>query len=151
MPNDYGYDYTPLLWILFTGYLIVIALIVLISYIVMAIALSLFFKKVGVEPWKAWVPVYGYYTWLQVGGQNGYLAILSVIPYAAIVTWIFLYIGMYRSGFAFGKEAGFLVLGIFFPFVWLFILASRNQVYRPELIAARGYPPPLAGYGAVPV
>jgi hypothetical protein len=55
---------------------------------------------------------------------------------------------MWHTGKAFGKDSGMLVLGIFLPFVWLFILASKSEVYRPELITAAGYPPPLAGYGS---
>ncbi|MDQ1570998.1 MAG: hypothetical protein QOF79_1672, partial [Actinomycetota bacterium] len=30
-----------------------------------------------------------------------------------------------------------------------FVLAAENEVYRPELITAAGYPPPLVGVGAV--
>lgn len=128
---------------------VVTAVLVVAMYVVLAFALMGFFRKVGVEPWIAWVPYYSTWKWLEVGGQNGSLALLSLIPYGGIVTSVFLYIGMYRTGFAFAKDGGFLVLGIFLPFVWLFILGGRDEVYRPELITQAGFPPPLAGHGAV--
>jgi hypothetical protein len=149
MDNNYDGNY---------GYLIAIYVVmILVSllfaaafYVVMSIALSRFFKKVGVEPWIAWVPFYNNWKWLEVGGQQGWLSLLSLVPYAGIVTAVFLYIGMYRSGIAFRKESAFLVLGIFLPFVWCFMLGADSEVYRPELITKAGYPPPLAGFGSVP-
>lgn len=126
-------------------------LVVLVgAYVVMALALSSFFRKVGVEPWIGWVPIYGYWKWLEVGGQPGWLAVLSVVPYANIVTAVFLAIGTYRTGIAFRKDASWVVLAIFLPFVWLFLLGRQTEVYEPALITAAGYPPPLAGYGSLP-
>lgn len=121
---------------------------VVVGYLLMALSLSSLFAKVGVETWIAWVPVYNYWKWLELGGQRGWLSLLVLIPYGSIVTAVFLYIGMYRTGLAFRRGGGFLVLGIFLPFVWAWILGSRNEVYRPELIAHAGYGPPLVGYGA---
>ena len=120
-------------------------------YVLMALALSSFFKKVGVDGWIAWVPIYNNWKWLEVGGQQGWLALIALIPYGGIVTSIFLYIGMYRTGTAFGKDGAFLVLGIFLPFVWAFILGGKNSgEYHPEWFAHFGWPPPFAGYGSVP-
>jgi hypothetical protein len=138
-----------LIFLLVYGITIVVTL--LISYLLTAITLSMFFRKVGVNPALAWVPVYNYWKWLEVGGQTGALALLMLVPYAGIVTSIFLYIGMYRTGFAFGKDSSWIVLGIFLPFVWCILLARPTEVYRPEWITARGFPPPRAGFGAVPV
>ncbi|MGX5681303.1 DUF5684 domain-containing protein [Schumannella luteola] len=129
----------------------VTAVLVVALYIVMAISLMGFFGKVGVERWIAWVPIYSTWKWLEVGGQNGAFALISLIPYGGLVTSVFLYIGMHRTGIAFGKDSGFLVLGIFLPFVWAFILGGKDEVYRPELITQAGYPPPRAGFGAVPM
>ena len=120
-------------------------------YVLMALSLSSLFKKVGIESWIAWVPYYNTWKWLELGGQRGWLALLALIPYGSIVTAVFLYIGMYRTGKAFGKDGAFVVLGIFLPFVWAFILGGRNGGdYHPEWFAAYGWPPPYAGYGAVP-
>ncbi|MET4781901.1 DUF5684 domain-containing protein [Glaciihabitans sp. UYNi722] len=149
LPSGYEYGF-------FAAYFAIIGVIIVISiviaaayYVVMAIALSTFFRKVGVKPWIAWVPFYNNWVWLEVGGQRGWLSLLSIVPYGGIVSAVFLYIGMYRSGIAFRKHGGYVVLGIFLPFVWAFILGSRAEVYQPELITAAGFPPPLAGYGSV--
>ena len=120
------------------------------SYVLWALSLTAFFKKVGVEPWIAWVPVYNNWKLLEVGGHQGWFALLVFVPYVGgTVTAIFIFIGMYRTGLAFGKDGSFVVLGIFLPFVWAFLLGGRNEVYRPEILTQRGFPPPLAGYGAV--
>jgi vacuolar-type H+-ATPase subunit I/STV1 len=152
-PNGY-YSGDPGLLIaayfsIFFGVIVFSLLVGLAAYVVTALSLMSFFRKVGVRPWIAWVPVYNNWVWLEVGGQRGWLSLLSIIPYGGTISAIFLYIGMYRSGLAFGKTGGFLVLGIFLPFVWAFILGSRAEVYRPELITAAGYGLPLAGYGSV--
>jgi hypothetical protein len=120
----------------------------LVRYVLYGIALSMFFRKVGVESWIAWVPYYRYWKWLEVEGQPGAYALFGIVSGLRIVTSIFLYIGMWSTGKAFGKDVGMLILGIFLPFVWLFVLASKDEVYRPELIAAAGFPPPRAGYGS---
>ena len=155
---DYDYDYSSsygagsAAFVAFMAiYFTFIFVIAIGAYVLMALSLSSFFKKVGVESWIAWVPFYNNWKWLEVGGQKGWLSLLSLIPYGGIVTSVFLYIGMYRTGRAFGKDGGFLVLGIFLPFVWAFILGGRNSgEYHPEWFTAYGWPPPLAGYGSVP-
>ena len=125
-----------------------LAFVVAANYLLTAIPLAALFRKTGVESWKAWVPVLNVYTWLRLGGQNGNWAWASFIPYGSIVTSVFLYFGMYRTGRAFGKGAGFLVLGIFLPWVWLLILGFGSAEYRPATLAAEGYGPPLVGHGA---
>ena len=152
MDNDYGYSTAAgtilAVYAITMGFSLVLAAGL---YVLMAISLSSFFKKVGVEGWIAWVPIYNTWKWLEVGGQQGWLSLIALIPYGSIVTSIFLYIGMYRTGKAFGKDGAFVVLGIFLPFVWAFMLGGRNSgEYHPEWFAAYGWPPPFAGYGAVP-
>lgn len=119
-------------------------------YVVMSLGLSKFFAKVGVQPGLGWVPVYNQWKWLEVGGFPGWLSLLVFVPGASIVTSVFLYMGMWRTGIAFRKSTGFLVLGIFLPFVWLFTLGGRNEEYHPEFISMAGYPAPIAGYGSMP-
>jgi hypothetical protein len=119
-------------------------------YVVMSLALSKLFAKVGIEPWIAWVPFYSTWKWLELGGFAGWIALLSLIPYGSIVTSVFLYIGMYRTGLAFRKSGEYLILGIFLPFVWAFLLARPQESYDPELIVRAGYGRPLAGFGSAP-
>jgi hypothetical protein len=147
MDYDY-YDYSGPVFAILAVFYGVMILFLIAYYVVLAIALMSFFRKVGVEPWIAWVPIYNNWKWLEVGGQQGWLALLALIPYGGVVSAVFLYIGMYRTGRAFGKDGAFLVLGIFLPFVWAFILGGAKEVYRPETFASYGWPPPLAGYGS---
>jgi hypothetical protein len=143
--DEAAYSTLVLVFLASFGIVLVVAVI---SWVLIAIPLSALFRKTGIEPWKAWVPFYSTYTWLRLGGQNGNWVWLALIPYGGTVTGIINYIGMHRTGKAFGKENGFLVLGIFLPWVWLFILGYGHDEYRPELITAAGLPGPLEGYGA---
>jgi Family of unknown function (DUF5684) len=133
-------------------YLVVLGFALLLSlalYIVTALAFQRLFSKVGIDGWIAWVPFYNTWKRLELGGQPGWLSLLSIVG-ASIVPAIFLCIGMWRTGIAFRKDSGFLVLGIFLPFVWAFLLARPQEEYHPEFITAAGYGPPFAGYGSMP-
>lgn len=118
------------------------------AYVVMSLALSRLFAKVGIEPWIAWVPIYSTWKWLELGGFAGWISLLALVPYGGIATSVFLYIGMYRTGLAFRKDSGWVVLGIFLPFVWAYLLSRPEEKYEPELISRAGYPPPIAGFGS---
>jgi hypothetical protein len=152
MDSDYS-DPAAVIGFIFLVYGLIFlfsAVILIAYYVVMSIALSRLFRKTGIEGWIAWVPIYRTWKWLELGGQQGWLSLLSLVSPAGIVTSVFLYLGMYRTGIAFRKDAAFLILGIFLPFVWAFMLSSEKEQYHPEFITMAGYPPPLAGYGSVP-
>ncbi|CAN5201533.1 hypothetical protein BH09ACT3_BH09ACT3_09880 [soil metagenome] len=149
-PSSGGGEALAALLAIYVIVIVVSLLVVLAFYVIMSFALMSFFRKVGVKPWIAWVPYYNNWVWLQIGGQQGWLALLALIPYGGIATAIFLYIGMYRTGVGFRKGGEWVVLGIFLPFVWAFLLGRRTEVYDPSLITARGYPSPLAGFGSAP-
>jgi hypothetical protein len=123
-------------------------LLVAVFYVVNGFAFMSLYRKVGVKPWIAWVPYYNTWVWLKLGGQPGWLALLGLVG-ASIVTLVFNALGMVRTQIAFRRDAAFVVLGIFLPFVWAFMLGSRTSVYEPWRITAAGYPPPLVGYGSV--
>ncbi len=130
--------------------LIAWVLVAVVAYVVTALCLARFFRKVGVEEWIAWVPVYSGWKFLEVGGLPGVYVLFGLIPYGGIVTIVFTALAMHRIGIAFGKEAAWVVLGIFLPWVWWLLLARAEETYRPEWIAAAGYPPPRAGTGSAP-
>jgi len=130
--------------------LVIILIFALALYVVNAFALMSLFRKVGVAPWIGWVPYYNTWTVLELGGQPGPLALLSLAPYGNYVVLVFLAIAHHRTGIAFRKDTGWVVLAIFLPFVWAFLLGRDEEVYRPELITAAGYPPPKVGFGAPP-
>ena len=139
-------------WVAFVSIFAVtigIALVLSLAlYVVNAFALMSLFRKVGVQPWIGWVPYYNTWTVLELGGQPGPLALLSLVPYGGYVVLVFLAIAHHRTGIAFGKDTSWVVLAIFVPFVWAFLLGREEEVYRPELITAAGYPPPKVGFGA---
>jgi hypothetical protein len=72
--------------LIFGVYAILLVAVLLVNYLLYAIALMLFFRKVGVEEWIAWIPFYRYWKWLEVGGQHGAFSLFGVIPYGAYVT-----------------------------------------------------------------
>lgn len=105
---------------------------VIIAYVVGAILLGMIFKKAGIESWKAWVPVYNNWVLLEMGGQQGWLALLSFIPGGSIVTLIFMYIAMYHIAIRFGKDGTlFIALAILVPIVWyLWLAVDKTAVWQ---------------------
>lgn len=149
-PNDLGNDTAAGVLVILAAYGILIGVILLLSYLLTAITLTFFFRKVGVAPGLAWVPIYNTWKWLEVGSQPGPIALLVLVPGMGIVTRIFLIIGMHRSGIAFGKGSEWIVLAIFLPWLWCILLSQPAEQYQPERLAAAGYPPPRAGFGSAP-
>ena len=148
---DSNPDAQDILALVFAAYAVLFGFFLLMAaafYVIMALALSKLFAKVGIEPWIAWVPFYSTWKWLELGGFAGWISLLSLIPYGSIVTSVFLYIGMWSTGKAFRKDVGMLVLGILLPVVWLFVLGFGKDPYEPELIKAAGLTPPRVGRGA---
>lgn len=104
------------------------------------------FKKAGQRGWAAIIPVYNTYVMSQIAfGNSSYfiasiiLAIVSITAQfaeisiltvltmiAAIILAIFYYIRLCK---VFGKSGGFAVALIFFPFIFLPVLAFGNFEY----------------------
>jgi hypothetical protein len=108
----------------------------IIFYVVSAFLLSRIFNKAGVAGWKAWVPVYNGWILLELGGQQGFWAVLSLIPVVNIVSAVFMYIAMYHIGLRLGKEGAFVLLAIFLPLVWFVWLAVDNSTWKKPKHAA---------------
>ena len=104
----------------------------IVSYVVSSFLLGRIFKKAGVEQWIAWVPFYNTWKMLELGGQQGFWAVLALVPVVNIVAAIFTYIAMYNIGLKLQKEGWFVVLAIFLPIVWLIWLAFDNSVWREK-------------------
>ncbi len=147
--DDLGNDTASAVLVLFGVFGVAAAVVALIAYVVLAACLMPFFRKVGVAPGLAWVPVVNLWKWLEVGGFPGAIALLALVPWLGIVPAAFIWVGMHRIGIAFGKDAGWVALGVLVPFVWCLLLARPSETYRPELLAAAGKPLPRAGYGAL--
>ncbi len=108
-----------------------------VIYVVCAIFLSKLFKKAGVPSWIAWVPFYNSWKLLEIGGQQGFWAVLGIIPIVNYVSAVFMFIAMYHIGKKLGKEGAFVVLGIFLPIVWLIWLAVDKSKWNDAASTAR--------------
>ena len=134
MYNDYNYSYDyssnsgdVAAAAAVTGAFILITLIFAAAvYVVSSFFLAKVFKKAGEPGWAAWVPVYNSWKMLEMGGQQGFWAILAYVPFINIAAAIFMYIAMYHIGLKFGKEGVFVLLAIFLPIVWVIWLAVDN-------------------------
>jgi hypothetical protein len=95
----------------------------LIIYVWTALALSRVFTKVGVDGWKAWVPVYNAVVFLGLGGLSGWLLLLWLIPiFGPIFVYVAAVTAAHRVGTSFGYGPGMTVLAaLLFP-VWASIL-----------------------------
>lgn len=100
-----------------------------VIYAVTAIFLMRIFKKAGQPGWPAWVPLYNNWKMLEIGGQQGFWAILAIIPIVNIVSAVFMIIAMYNIGLKLGKEGIFVLLAVFLPIVWLIWLAVDKSVW----------------------
>jgi hypothetical protein len=110
--------------------------IVVVTYIISSFLLARIFKKAGVAPWKAWVPVYNNWVMLELGEQQGFWAVLALIPIINIVAAVFIYLAMYNIGLKLGKDGAFVLLAIFLPLVWLIWLAFDHSTWNGTTTAA---------------
>lgn len=108
-------------------------LFALAIYVVMALCLMQIFKKAGVKPWIAWVPIYNIWKMLEIGGQQGFWAVLALIPVVNIVSAVFMYIAMYNIGLKLGKDAAYVLLAIFLPPIWFIIMAVTKTPWNDAL------------------
>lgn len=106
------------------------------AYVVYAIFLGKIFKKAGVKSWIAWVPFYNTWKLLEIGGQQGFWAVLAILPVVSIVSAVFMYIAMYHIGKKLGKEGPFVLLAIFLPIVWLIWLAIDKSTWNDKASSA---------------
>jgi len=121
-----------LITILFSAFYVVIFAAV---YVVTSWFLSKIFVKAGEPAWKGWVPVYNSWTFLELGGQAGWWALVAFVPFVGIASTVFLCIAAYNIGLRFAKSSAWVVLYIFVPYVWWGILAFDRSVWNPQPLA----------------
>ena len=110
--------------------------VTIIAYVIVGLTLMRIFKKAGVKPWAAWVPVYNSWKMLEIGGQKGFWSIIILVPIAQIIGLVFFYIAMYHIGKKLGKDDAFIVLGIFLPLVWYIWLAVDKSTWNDNASSA---------------
>ncbi|PPG29574.1 DUF5684 domain-containing protein [Pseudoclavibacter sp. RFBB5] len=137
--------------------------IVLGAYALTAWIMSKVFTKMGIEAWKAWVPVYNSWTFVEAAGFPGWWVLVGFIPGVNIALVVLMAIAAYRIGLGFGKSGVWVLLYIFLPIVWLAIIGFDSSRWNPALMnlggqygqqqGAVGYAPGAQGqaYGQAPV
>jgi hypothetical protein len=129
-------DAGVLFGLLATYFIFIIAL-----YVVFSIFMAKIFKKAGQDGWKAWVPIYNSWVFLEMGGQKGFWAILALVPFVNIVSVVFMAIAAYHIGLKLQKEGWFVLLYIFASPVWLIWLAVDSSKWEGVPAAASPAPP----------
>ncbi len=102
----------------------------IITYVIISLCLMRIFKKAGAPAWAAWVPIYNTWKTLEIGGQQGFWAVLAIIPFVNIVSAIFLIIAQYHIGLKLGKSGTFVLWAIFLPLVWFIWLAVDKSTWN---------------------
>lgn len=112
-----------------TIFTIIIILIVITYYA----ALWMIFQKMGYEGWEGIIPFYNLYILFQELYGDGWRFLLIFIPFYNIYIFIKMYIDLAH---AFHKSTGFGVGAVFFPEIFLCILAfgSSSFVYEGRKI-----------------
>ena len=124
----------------------------IVVYVVYSLTLMALFKKMGIEAWKAWVPVYNVWVFLEAGGQKGFWSLLSLVG-LSIVTTVFMILAALKIQEGFRKDTWWIVLMVLaFP-VWAGILGWGSTPYQGALTGGYGQaaqPYGQQGYGQQP-
>ena len=134
--------------LMFTGILVIIAVIALARYLMTAIGYSKMYRKAGVAGWKAFIPVYNTYnnykiSWnskmffvsialyilMSVLTNSSMLAIQLVTAAAAIALLVVVIRQNVKMAKLFGKGAGTGIALIFFPGITALILGLGKAEY----------------------
>lgn len=118
------------------AFLFFMVIAIVAAYVVTAIFLGKLFTKAGVPSWIAWVPFYNNWKLLEIGGQQGFWAVLAIIPIVNYVSIVFMYIAMYHVGKKLGKDGVFVLLAIFLPLVWMIWLAVDKSKWNDAASSA---------------
>ncbi|MFD0995908.1 hypothetical protein HNR16_001025 [Pseudoclavibacter chungangensis] len=137
MYNDYGTSGAAVGFSI-VGFLLYLVFLAAI-YALFAFPLMKIFQKMGIDGWKAWVPIVNTWTLLEAGGQHGWW---QFVPFANIV---FLVLAVLKIQEGFGKETWWIVIYLLFPIIWVFILAFDGSQWRGAPAGAV-----TAGYGQQP-
>lgn len=105
-------------------------------YVIYSLLTAKIFKKAGVPGWIAWVPFYNSWKMLELGGQQGFWAVLAIVPFVNIASAVFMYIAMYHIGLKLGKSGAFVLWAIFLPLVWFIWLAVDSSKWSNKKVQA---------------
>jgi len=113
--------------------------------ILMLVGMWKLYTKAGKPGWASIIPIYNVIVWLEMIGRPGWWVIGLFIPFVNLILLIVMYLELAK---AFGKSALFGVGMIFFPYIFLLILAFGSARYQGPAVAPAGqaapYAPPAA-------
>lgn len=87
------------------------------------------YTKAGQSGWSSLIPIYSMIILCRMAKRPEWWVLLLFVPFVSLVVVVLLYIDLARS---FGKDIGFAILMIFFPFVMFPILGYGSAQYRPD-------------------
>lgn len=117
-----------------TAFFIIFFTIFLAIIAFMIVAQWKLFKKAGRNGWEAIVPIYNGYVLFEICGYPGWYIFLSFIPFVgSIIVFVFTIMAYISLAKKFGKDEGFGILTIFFPYVCIPILAFGSATYDDSL------------------
>lgn len=105
----------------------------ILFYAINAFLLSKVFAKTGIEPWKAWVPLYSEWKFFELGGQKPALSLtylLAGIPLIGLIPIIYSVIAAHQIGLGFGKSKAWAVLYLFLKPVWYGLIGFGSAQYN---------------------
>ena len=111
-------------------FVLIAGVVGIVFYAITSFLLSKVFSKAGVEPWKAWVPIYNNWIFFELGGQKAGLSILLLFPIVNIVGAVYGIIAAHKIGLAFGKSTAWTVLYFFCAPVWYALLGFGSAQYN---------------------
>lgn len=115
------------------GFMAVMVFVLIALAIFMIVVKWRLFTKAGIEGWKSLIPFYSDYLWYRMICGNGWLmfswlvALIPVIGQLAFLAFN-IYV-VYCLSRAFGKSSAFCIGLIFFPIVFMPMLAFGSSVY----------------------
>ena len=119
--DTYGADYAALAGVSAVFWIIYLAVIVFYVFVMWKI-----FVKAGEPGWASIVPFYNTYVLFKITWGNGWLFLLSLIPFVNVVILIITFVKLAQ---AFGKGGGFAAGLILLSFIFLPILAFDSSDY----------------------
>lgn len=132
----------------------VVFFISIIAYVINSFLMAKVFTKLNEPAWKAWVPVYNYWIFLEYGGFKGAWSLLSiagiiVLPFmlvpvvgamlpfltqfVSLALTVLTVIASVNVGKGFGKEPVWCLLFLFLSPVWFGIIGFDRSTYNPAL------------------
>lgn len=125
---SYDYDYNPGILSTFgTGVIVFVIILSIVLCVLQIAALWKIYQKAGEKGWKAIVPFLNLYVLYKITWGNGWMFLLSFIPFANAVIAI---ITMHKLSVKFGHGVGFTLGLLFFNFIFALILGFGSSQYQ---------------------